>query len=85
MDGRPRMTTIPANTSEGFRIIEDVAMPNLFDLIVKLEDTAKKTPDGFVVGGNKLKMGIPVVIEGEKYKYQGTISNVYEVEENQNK
>ena len=85
MDGRPRMTTIPANTNEGFRIIEDVSMPNLFDLIVKLEDTAKKTPDGFVVGGNKLKMGIPVVIEGEKYKYQGTISNVYEVEENQNK
>ena len=26
-------------------------------------------------------MGIPVVIEGEKYKYTGVISNVYEVAE----
>lgn len=85
MDGRPRMTAVPAKNEKGFTIIEDVSMPNLFDLIVKLEDKAKKTPDGYVAGGNKIKMGIPVVIEGEKYKYQGTISNVYEVEEVQDK
>ena len=53
----------------------------MFDFIVKLEDTAKKTPDGYVAGGNKIKMGIPVVIEGERYKYTGVISNVYEAVE----
>ncbi|MCD7739739.1 MAG: DUF4330 domain-containing protein, partial [Candidatus Gastranaerophilales bacterium] len=80
LDGRPRMTLLPANNEKGYIIIDDVSMPNMYDFIVRLEDKAKKTPDGFVAGGNKIKMGIPVVIEGEKYKYQGTISNVIEVE-----
>ena len=81
MDGRPRMAILPANNKEGYVITQDVSVPNLFDFIVKLEDTAKKTPDGYVAGGNKIKMGIPVVIEGEKYKYTGVISNVYEAAE----
>ena len=81
MDGRPRMAILPANNKAGYIITQDVSMPNMYDLIVKLEDTAKKTPDGFVAGGNKIKMGIPVVIEGEKYKYTGVISNVYEAAE----
>ena len=80
-DGRPRMKSIAANNKFGFIMVEDASMPNMFDFIVRLEDTAKKTPDGYVAGGNKIKMGIPVVIEGEKYKYTGTISNVFEVEE----
>ena len=81
MDGRPRMAILPANNKEGYILTQDVSMPNMYDLIVKLEDTAKKTPDGYVAGGNKIKMGIPVVIEGEKYKYTGVISNVYEAAE----
>ena len=81
MDGRPRMAILPANNKAGYIITQDVSTPNMYDLIVKLEDTAKKTPDGFVAGGNKIKMGIPVVIEGEKYKYTGVISNVYEAAE----
>jgi len=76
-EAQQRMTYV--NTPKGSTVAPDVSMPNLIDCIVKLEDKAKKTPDGFVAGGNKIKMGIPVVIEGEKYKYQGTISNVYEV------
>ena len=81
VDGLPRMTILPSNNKEGYKVIQDVSMPNLYDLIVKLEDTAKQTPDGYVAGGNKIKMGIPVVIEGEKYKYTGVISNVYEAVE----
>ena len=69
------------NNKEGYILTPDVSLPNMFDFIVKLEDTAKKTPDGYVAGGNKIKMGIPVVIEGEKYKYTGVISNVYEAVE----
>ena len=78
-DAMERMTYVL--TQKGPTVVPDVSMPNLVDCIVKLEDKAKKTPDGYVAGGNKIKMGIPVVIEGEKYKYQGSISNVYEVEE----
>ena len=80
MDAQPRMTLI--NTPKGPAPVIDISMPNLFDMIVKLEHKAKLTSDGCVAGGNKIKMGIPVVIEGEKYKYQGTISNVYEVNTN---
>lgn len=74
-----RMTYI--DTPQGVTVAPDVAVPNLFDCIVRLEDTAKKTSDGYVAGGNKLKMGVPVVIEGEKYKYQGTISNIFAADE----
>lgn len=80
-DGRPRMAILPVNNKEGYVLMQDISMPNMYDLVVKLEDTAKKTQDGYVAGGNKIKMGIPVVIEGEKYKYTGVISNVYEVVE----
>ncbi|MBQ4123393.1 DUF4330 domain-containing protein [bacterium] len=78
---RSRMAVIPANNEVGYILTEDISMPFLFDFIVRLEDTAKKTPDGYVAGGNKIKMGLPVVIEGEKYKYTGTISNIQEVPE----
>ena len=84
LDGRPRMAIVPANNKEGFTVIPDITTPDLYDFVVRLEDKAKKTPDGYVAGGNKLKMGIPVVIEGETYKYSGTISNIYEVEETEN-
>lgn len=77
--GQPRMMAIPSNNKEGFIVKQDVSVPNLFDFVVRLEDKAKKTPDGYVAGGNKIKMGIPVVIEGETYKYTGTISNVVEI------
>lgn len=85
LDGRPRMAVFPAANEKGYIIAEDISMPNLYDFIVKLEDTAKKTPDGYVAGGNKIKMGIPVVIEGERYKYTGVISNVYEQAETEEK
>ena len=81
VDGRPRLTFVPSKNKKGYEIIEDVSTPGLYDFIIRLEDKAKKTPDGYVAGGNKIKMGIPVVIEGELYKYQGVISNVFEVPE----
>lgn len=77
--GQPRMMAIASNNKEGFIVKEDVSLPNLYDIVVRLEDKAKKTTDGYVAGGNKIKMGIPVVIEGETYKYTGTISNIIEI------
>lgn len=83
-DGATRITAIPDSKSpEGFKVVPDLSSPNMFDFVVRLEDTAKKTADGYVAGGNKIKMGIPVVIEGQTYKYTGTISNVFELPEQQ--
>ena len=76
LNGMPRTILLPANNEQGFLITEDISTPNLYDFLIRLEDKAKKTPDGYVAGGNKIKMGIPVVIEGEKYKYSGTISGI---------
>ena len=68
-----RKTFVPGSKS---MLVNDPTMPSMFDAIVTIEDTAKITKDGAVVGGNKIKMGLPVVLEGETYKFGGTISDV---------
>lgn len=57
-------------------LVNDPSQPAIFDAIVTITDTAKITKDGAVVGGNKIKMGLPVTLEGENYKFNGTISDV---------
>ena len=57
-------------------IVEDPAMEHLYDIMVTVTDTAKITKDGAVVGGNKIKMGLPITLEGKDYKFNGTVSNV---------
>lgn len=63
------------------KVIEDPAYPNLYDMVVILADEAKITKDGAVVGGNKLKIGLPITIEGPAYKLNGTVSNVIILEQ----
>ena len=69
----PRKTFSPTSKNV---LVPDPAQPSIFDAIVTITDTAKITKDGAVVGGNKIKMGLPVTLEGEKYKFNGTISDV---------
>lgn len=57
-------------------IIDDPAQLALYDAIVTIKDVAKITKDGAVVGGNKIKIGLPVILEGEKYKFNGTVSDI---------
>ena len=70
-DSQPRKTLLPAAKPVA---VTDPAQPALFDAVITIKDTAKITKDGAVVGGNKIKMGLPVTIEGEKYRFNGTIS-----------
>lgn len=63
-------------------LVPDPAQPAIYDAVVTITDTAKITKDGAVVGGNKIKMGLPVTLEGEKYKFNGTISDVRVTTEN---
>ncbi len=70
---QPRKTLSPSAKS---LIVDDPSQPALFDAAVTIKDTAKITKDGAVVGGNKVKMGLPVTLEGEKYRFNGTISDV---------
>ena len=69
----PRKTFSPVVKNS---LIPDPAQPAIFDAIITISDTAKITKDGAVVGGNKIKMGLPVTLEGKRYKFNGTISDV---------
>ena len=57
-------------------VVEDVSQPDLYDVVVTLTDTAKITKDGAVVGGNKIKMGLPITLEGPDYKFTGSVSDI---------
>lgn len=59
-----------------FVLIDDPTQPFQYDFIITLKDKAKITEDGAVVGGNKIKMGMPIVLEGFNYRFGGTVSNV---------
>ena len=72
----PRQTAVAAKNDKQYVLVKDPAQPAIFDAIVSVTDTAKITKDGAVVGGNKIKMGLPVTLEGENYKFNGTISDV---------
>jgi len=72
----PKKTIVAAQNPSGYKVVDDASAPNQYDYVITLEDNAKITSDGAVVGGNKIKIGIPVVLESFNYKLGGTVSNV---------
>lgn len=74
---QPKKTVVPVNNAkQPFVIVDDYSLPYQFDFVVTLIDDAKITNDSAVVGGNKLKIGLPIVLEGFNYRIGGTVSNV---------
>ena len=77
VSSEPRKTAVASfKGKEPYTFVKDPAQPALYDAVVTITDTAKITKDGAVVGGNKIKMGLPVTLEGNNYKFNGTISDV---------
>ena len=65
------------NPKKPYILVNDDTAPYQYDYLVKIADDAKITKDGdAVVGGNKVKIGIPITLEGAKYKLNGVITNV---------
>jgi hypothetical protein len=56
--------------------VDDPSAPLLYDYIVTVKDKATITDDGAVIGGNKIKIGLPVILEGVKYRLNGVVSDV---------
>lgn len=56
--------------------IDDPSAPNTYNCIITLSDTAEITTDGPVIGGNKIKVGLKVDIEGFKYRLPGVVADV---------
>lgn len=64
------------NSKKVVIVVEDVSQPDLYDVVVTLTDTAKITKDGAVVGGNKIKLGLPITLEGPDYRFTGSVSDI---------
>ena len=71
-----KKVVLPTMSNKNFLIVEDVSQANMYDITVTLTDTAKITKDGAVVGGNKIKIGLPITLEGKDYKFNGTVSDL---------
>ena len=71
-----KKVVLPTMNNKKFLIVEDFSQANMYDITVTLTDTAKITKDGAVVGGNKIKMGLPITLEGKDYKFNGTVSDL---------
>lgn len=71
-----RKIVIPTPSGNKVVTVTDDSQPDLYDVVVTLSDNAKITKDGAVVGGNKIKMGLPITLEGANYKYTGSVSDL---------
>ena len=73
-----RKTMLPTlNSKKPYIVVNDETCPFQYDYLVTITDSAKITKDGdAVVGGNKIKIGLPITLEGAKYKLNGVITNI---------
>lgn len=74
---------IPINDGKGIRITNDPTTPYASEVILTLRDEGMETEDGIVWGGQKLKLGVPIEVEGYKYRLKGSVIDVRMVEPKQ--
>uniref|UniRef100_UPI004024F56F DUF4330 domain-containing protein n=1 Tax=Candidatus Scatousia sp. TaxID=3085663 RepID=UPI004024F56F len=70
------MSSSKIDVNKPVLVVDDPSQAHVYDILVSLTDTAKITKDGAVVGGNKIKIGLPITLEGKDYKFNGTVSNL---------
>lgn len=75
VDSAPAKITLLSGAGEPTSYT-DPSQPNSFDYTIWLKDHAKKAKDGFVSEGVKVKVGLPIELEGFKYRVYGKIVNV---------
>lgn len=73
---RRKIVLPTVNSKKLVIVVEDEGQPDLYDVVVTLTDKAKITKDGAVVGGNKVKLGLPITLEGANYKFTGSVSDI---------
>ncbi|MGQ9866769.1 MAG: DUF4330 domain-containing protein [Pseudanabaenaceae cyanobacterium] len=70
---------IPVPTLDGqVTVVSDPRLAELYvrDFAVTLAATGTVTDDGLVVGGDKIKIGTPVDLEGPRYVMRGSVMDV---------
>ncbi len=78
VDSKSKFLTLP-DFMGLFKTIEDPARKNTKDYLITLSDTALVTNDGYVIGGNKIKIGNQIELEGMSYRLGGKVINVYPI------
>ena len=74
---RRKMVVPLPNRRNNYVLVDDETSPYQFDYLIKVSDSAKITKDGdAVAGGNKVKIGMPITLEGSNYKLNGVITNI---------
>jgi hypothetical protein len=74
----PKKIILPNAQDGTYHIIEDPIDRFGYDYVIRLKDHAVVTPDGYVTEGIKVKIGLPIEIEGYHYRVGGIIAEVKE-------
>lgn len=70
----PKMITMPA--PEGVKAYPDPSEPFGKDVVLTVREKAQFTEDAVIMGGQKIKVGVPIEVEGFKYRLRGSIVDV---------
>ncbi|MBX9951390.1 MAG: DUF4330 domain-containing protein [Candidatus Obscuribacterales bacterium] len=65
-------------SSDGKKAVafDDPANPIAHDFTITVKDNAEETADGYVIRGNKIKVGNQIELEAKKYRVQGVVVDV---------
>jgi hypothetical protein len=75
------LISVPINDGKDFRLTTDPATPFSTETVLTLRDKGAQTADGIVWGGQKLKVGVPIDVEGFKYRLRGSVLDVRMVDD----
>lgn len=81
VEAKRQQVWMPTNDGQSVRVVADPANPYASEVILTLRDTGMQTADGIVWGGQKLKLGVPIDVEGFKYRLRGSVIDVRMVDE----
>lgn len=63
----------------GYFVVDDPTEPNGYDFLVTVTDKAEVTKEGYVTEGVKVKVGLPIDVEGQHYRFPAVIVAVKDV------
>lgn len=72
----PKQVTLLSADGKKAQAYADAAQPFAHDFLVTISDQAEVTKDGFVIHGNKIKVGNQVELESFKYRVQGVVLDI---------
>ncbi len=73
----PYQTLVPnPKDISKFMLTDDKSRKYSYNAIITLKDKAIITDTGPVIGGNKIKIGLPITLEGFKYRLNGIVTDI---------